>query len=78
MVGRVVFAVASESDGAAQLAEDWACDRTGDLPHVQLPTVVSGVGRAESEALLERFIALRQGAHDPIAQWVRSLLPKPE
>lgn len=75
-VGRVVFALASESDGAALMADDWARNRSDDLPHVQLPSVVSGVGRVDSEALLEQFIASRRDEQNPMVVWARTLLPR--
>lgn len=75
MVGRLVFALPSESDGAARLAESWSRNRSGDLPHVQLPSVKSGTGRAESEALMAQFVARRR-EQDPMAQWAKTLLPR--
>jgi len=74
MVGRVVYALDSDSDGAGRLAGEWSARRTADLPHVRLPDVVSGIGRAEAVTLFERYAASRSD-DDPMARWVRSLLP---
>lgn len=74
MVSRVVFALPAESDGAARLAQEWSRSRSGDLPHVRLPSVGSGVGRDEVEALMEQFVA-RRPTQDPMARWARTLLP---
>lgn len=74
MVGRVVFALPAPSDGAARLAEHWERSRSRDVPHARLPAVVAGIGRIESEALMERFIAQRRDNGDPLARWVRTLL----
>lgn len=76
MVGRIVFAVAAPSDGAAHLAAEWEARRTGGLPHVQLPEVSAGIGRAEAEALLRRYLDRRGDQDDGLTTWVRSLLAR--
>lgn len=74
MVGRIVFAVAAPSDGVAHLAAEWEARRTDGLPHVQLPEVTAGVGWAEAEVLLQRYLDGRGDAEDALTTWVRSLL----
>ena len=74
MVGRVVYALSSRGDGAAQLARDWELGRSGDLPHVALPTIVGGIGTADAASLFEAFVEQRPG-DDPMARWARTLLP---
>jgi tRNA(adenine34) deaminase len=75
LLGRVVFALESPSDGAANLPALW---RPADghpapgAPPYAIPDVVGGVGRAKSLALVERFLHEHAGA--PIATWARTLL----
>ncbi|HWJ64150.1 MAG TPA: deaminase [Acidimicrobiales bacterium] len=75
MVGRIVFALAADSDGAARLAAEWSERRAEGLSHVRVPTVVGGVGRSEAVALFERFVGAR-APDDPLARWASSLLPR--
>jgi tRNA(adenine34) deaminase len=75
LLGRVVFALESPSDGAANLPTLWrpadGHPRPGAPPYA-IPEVVGGVGRAKSLALVERF--LQEHAEAPIATWARTLL----
>lgn len=73
MVGRVVFALPSTSDGAARLAQEWELARSDDLLHVKLPIITGGVGRADAEALFAEFVEQRAD-DDPFARWVKTLL----
>jgi tRNA(adenine34) deaminase len=76
MVGRIVFAVAAPTDGAAHLAAERDARRADGLPHVQLPDVTAGVGRADAEALMQRYLDRRGDAEDGLTTWVRSLLAR--
>lgn len=77
MVGRIVFGLAADSDGAARLAEEWSRQRSDGLPYVELPAVVGGVGASGAASLVEQYVAARS-PEDPMVQWAASLLPDGE
>jgi tRNA(adenine34) deaminase len=69
-VGRVVYALASPTDGAHKLFAGWRPALPG-FASVALPQVVAGVDAAGSRALIAEFVAREQGA---FAVWAASLL----
>jgi tRNA(adenine34) deaminase len=75
LLGRVVFALESRNDGAANLPDVWqpadGHPLPGEPPYA-IPDVVGGVGRAESLALIERFVGEHPGS--PFTTWARTLL----
>jgi tRNA(adenine34) deaminase len=78
MVDRVVFALASPTDGAAGVASLWERQRrVASEPLVRLPPVVGGVGAAESRELFRRFRDGRPDPDDPLARWATKLLEPP-
>lgn len=74
MVGRVVFALRSDADGAGDLAALWDEHRAEGMPHLRLPAVEPGVRTAESRALFERYVSSRRARSDPMTAWARSLI----
>lgn len=75
MVDRVVYALRSPGDGAADLAALWAQHRRNDvLPHVRLPPVSGGIGAEEARDQFARFRAARPDPGDPLATWAATLL----
>jgi tRNA(adenine34) deaminase len=75
LLGRIVFALESPSDGAANLPELWRPadgHPAADAPPYAIPEVIGGVGRADSLALIERFVVTN--GDSPFAPWVRTLL----
>ena len=73
MVPRVVYALASPGDGAAELAAHWAGARSADLPHVHLPHVTGAIRTPEARDLFSRFVQSRPDS-DPLARWAATLL----
>jgi tRNA(adenine34) deaminase len=72
-VGRIVFALESPTDGAAQFAVEWDRQRTRqDLPGYQLPVIQGGVRRDESRQLFARFAA-QTGHNDGLVTWAHTL-----
>jgi tRNA(adenine34) deaminase len=73
LAGRVVYALESPSDGAAEHPEVWQPDRghppAGQPPYA-VPEIVGGVCRDESLALVEAC-----AEQNPDLVWVRTLLP---
>jgi tRNA(adenine34) deaminase len=79
MVDRIVFALASPTDGAAGVASLWERQRRlAQEPLVRLPPVVGGVAAAESRELFRRFCASRPDPGDPLARWAATLLDPPD
>jgi len=74
MVPRIVFGLASPGDGAAGLAAEWDSNRSADLPHLRLPTVVGGIAADEARELFARFCAARPDATDGLTAWARALV----
>lgn len=74
LAGRVVFALESRTDGASNLAELWrpaAGHPAEDGPPYAIPELVSGFRRADSLALIERF--LETNPESAFAPWARTL-----
>ena len=73
LCGRVVYALESPSDGAAELPEVWRPDRghpSRGTPPYAVPEVVGGVCRDESLALIQEFVTRNA---DNV--WAATLLP---
>jgi tRNA(adenine34) deaminase len=75
LLGRLVFALESRTDGAANLSELWqpaeGHPAPGEPPYA-IPDIIGGVGRGDSLALIERFLATN--SESPFAPWARTLL----
>jgi tRNA(adenine34) deaminase len=75
LLGRVVFALESPSDGASDLPMQWqpadGHPAAGEPPYA-VPEVVAGVSRNESAVLVARFLTER--AASPFASWARTLV----
>lgn len=73
LCGRVVYALESPSDGAAELPEVWRPDRghpPRGTPPYAVPEVVGGVCRDESLAPMQEYVA-----RNPGNAWAVTLLP---
>ena len=74
MVGRIVWALASDGDGAATVAQAWNDGRSAQLPHLHLP-VVEGPFAAEAAAELFRsYVDARADSCDPFVRWAATLI----
>jgi tRNA(adenine34) deaminase len=75
LVGRVVFALESPSDGASSVAAAWepALGHPANGVPYRVPETLAGVGRAESLALVRAYLE-REG-DSPFAEWARTLVP---
>ncbi len=73
-IGRVVWALASPTDGAADMAAWWEAHRSPGLGHVRLPEVVGGIEADAARALFARYVAERDGETDPLTTWARTLI----
>jgi tRNA(adenine34) deaminase len=74
-VGRVVYALPSDTDGTARFVREW--DRQRDRESweaYRVPAISEGVLAAEASQLFRRFIATGP-ADDPLRAWARHLLP---
>jgi tRNA(adenine34) deaminase len=73
MIGTVVYALASPSDGAASFVTAWDENRRGeDFPAYRMPEVRGSVRRAEAAALFGEYVA-RSTEENALTQWARSL-----
>ena len=75
LLGRLVFALESPSDGASNLPAQWqpasGHPAAGEPPYA-VPEVVAGVSRHASAALVDRF--LTECAASPFAPWAQTLV----
>lgn len=74
MVGRVVWALASDGDGTAKVAQGWDDGRSDELPHLHLPDV-EGPFRADAAAeLFRKYVEARADSCDPFVRWAATLI----
>lgn len=73
MVGRVVFAIPSASDGATHIAKECEAGRSSLQPYLRLPSISSGIGKMAAAALFAQYVEERNG-DDPMARWAAMLL----
>ncbi|HEY3831882.1 MAG TPA: deaminase [Acidimicrobiia bacterium] len=74
MIGTIVYALGSASDGAASFAVEWDKQRsTQDFPAYALPSIRGDVLAQQSRALFARFVEQAE-AGDPLAQWAQTLI----
>lgn len=76
MVGRIVWAVESDGDGAGRLARDWSDGRSADLPHLHLPEVTGPVGGAPALELFRSYVDARADSLDPFVRWAATLVDR--
>ena len=73
MIGSIVFALESPSDGGLSTAQTWEASRDQtSFPAYRLPPVTGGVLRAESVALFRSYVEQHPG-DGPMTTWARSL-----
>jgi tRNA(adenine34) deaminase len=75
LVGRVVFALESPTDGASAVAAAWepALGHPANGVPYRVPEIAAGVGREQSLALVRTY--LEQAGGSPFADWARTLVP---
>jgi len=71
MLGAIVYALESPSDGAVALAQAWQRDEE-TFAGYQVPLIHGGVLRRESIALFEKWVGLYP-AEGPVWAWAKSL-----
>ena len=74
MVGRIVWAVESDGDGAGRIARSWSDGRSPDLPHLHLPIVSGPVGSAAASELFRQYVDARADSCDPFVRWAATLI----
>jgi len=74
MVGRIVWAVESDGDGAGRLARTWNDGRSPDLPHLHLPKLSGPVGAATAVELFRSYVDARADSCDPFVRWASTLV----
>lgn len=74
MVGRIVWALESDGDGAGRLAREWSDGRSADLPYLHLPAVTGPVSEAEARALFQSYVDARADSCDPFVRWAATLI----
>ena len=74
MVGRIVWAVESDGDGAGRLARSWTDGRSADLPHLHLPEVTGPVGGDAAGELFQSYVDARADSRDPFVRWAATLV----
>jgi tRNA(adenine34) deaminase len=73
MVGGVVYALASPSDGAASFAMQWDGTRSArDFPGYRLPDIRGGVRSAEAASLFRQYVE-RSSTETAYTRWAESL-----
>ena len=73
MIGSIVYALESPSDGGLSIVREWEATRDRSLfPAYRLPPVTAGVLRLESAALFRSYVELHPG-DGLMSQWARSL-----
>src|SRR5262245_6091109 len=68
--GRVVYALASPTDGGTTIGERW--DPGGEAAPYRFPEVIGGVNRDESVELVREYI--RGAPPSPLANWAQTLV----
>ena len=68
--GRVVYALASPTDGGTTIGERW--DPGGEAASYRFPEVIGGVNRDESVELVREYI--RGAPPSPLATWAQTLV----
>ena len=71
MLGEIVYALESPSDGAAALAQGWQRDTAGFASY-QVPVMHGGLLRRESIALFKKWLTVHPEG-GPVWEWVKSL-----
>lgn len=74
MVGRVVWALASGGDGAAEVVQEWQDRRSEELPHLHLPTVVGPFHADAAAELFTAYVTARADSCDPFVRWAATLV----
>ncbi len=69
-LGELVYSLESPADGAVRLAKSWT-RKEEDLPGYILPKITSGVLRAETIKLFDRYANMH--AADPMSRWAKTL-----
>jgi tRNA(adenine34) deaminase len=73
MVGAIVFALESPSDGGVSTVRAWESSRDHSLfPAYRLPPVTAGVLRADSVAMFRSYVE-QHPSDGPMTAWARSL-----
>lgn len=73
MIGAVVYALESPSDGGVAVARQWETERVAPaFPAYRLPDLTAGVLRDESADLFRAYVERHPG-DGPMLQWARSL-----
>ena len=70
-VGRVVYSLASESDGATELVSRWKSTGTGFIGY-QMPIATGGLKVAETRALFNTY--LDRVPDGPMRRWAESVI----
>ena len=76
MVGRIVWALESDGDGAGRLSREWSAHRSADLPYLHLPAVTGPVAEDEARALFQTYVDARGDSCDPFVRWAATLLAR--
>ncbi len=74
MVGRIVWALASDGDGASKVAQEWNDGRSDQLPHLHLPEVEGPFGADEAAELFRSYVDARADSCDPFVRWAATLI----
>lgn len=74
MVGRIVWALESDSDGAGRMARAWSDGRSADLPYLHLPAVTGPIKEEEARALFRSYVDARGDSCDPFVRWAATLI----
>jgi tRNA(adenine34) deaminase len=74
MVGRIVWALESDGDGAGRMAREWTDGRSADLPYLHLPAVTGPVAADASRALFQAYVDARGDSCDPFVRWAATLI----
>ncbi|MCU1372078.1 MAG: nucleoside deaminase [Ilumatobacteraceae bacterium] len=77
MVGRIVWALKSDSDGAGRLATEWSDGRSADLPHPHLPAVTGPVAEDAARDLFRAYVDARGDSCDPFVRWAATIIGEP-
>ncbi|HWJ97695.1 MAG TPA: nucleoside deaminase [Acidimicrobiales bacterium] len=74
LVGRVVWAVASDSSLAGRVCRDGEARRSPELPQLHLPELVGPVGEEAASELFRTYVDARGDSCDPFVRWAATLI----